>query len=98
MAFGTAIIEDASNGSTYYSSFGMRTEASGVATVTAGQTSIVVTHNIIGTPTVCLATPLADPGGRVWVSALGATTFQINIQTVLGGNLSLAWHAYLFSG
>jgi len=97
-AFGTAVIEDGGNGTRYHTSPGMKTDAAGTASIAAGGTSIAVTHGVIGTPAVVLATPLADPGSRCWVSNITSTTFQINIQTALGAALPVAWHAHLFVG
>lgn len=54
---------------------------SGTATILAGSTSVTVTHGLGDTPAwVGNPTPLDEYGLGAWVSLIGATTFQINIQ------------------
>jgi hypothetical protein len=55
----------------------------GTATVPNGATSVAVT--ITSAPGYVLtATPLADPGGRWWVSGKSALGFTINLQVAAG--------------
>jgi len=57
----------------------------GTATVPPSATSVVVTIATTPSGTVAI-TPLADPGGRWWVSAKSATGFTINLQVAAGGS------------
>ncbi len=63
------------------------TSATGSSTVAVGASTRVITHGLIGTPTL-QEIVITDGSGRaasgitdVWVSALGATTFQVNTNT-----------------
>lgn len=52
----------------------------GSATVTSGNTTLAVVHSLgAATYTVDL-TPLADPGGRYWVTGKTSSQFVINLQ------------------
>lgn len=70
-------------------------DASGVATVGSGNTSVTVTHGMDTTPVVILVTPYADPGDHWWVSNIGATTFDINVGTAVGSDTDFSWHAMI---
>jgi len=72
---------------------GYVTENGGTATVLAGSTSVSVSHGLATTPTRVLITPVNDPGGRVWVSAVGASTFTINITTAPAVDVDFYWQA-----
>ena len=66
----------------------------GTATVPATTTSTVVTLNAPMASYGLSVTPLADPGGRWWVSAKSATGFTINLQTAAPvGGISFNWVA-----
>ncbi len=68
---------------------------SGSATVTSGQTSVNVTHNLYVTPTRIEITPTTDTlGQRFWVSAKGTTTFTITANTAPGSNVLFDWRAW----
>jgi hypothetical protein len=57
----------------------------GTATVPNAATTVGVTFT--STPNGAVSvTPLADPGGRWWVSAKSATGFTINLQVAAGGS------------
>lgn len=58
----------------------------GTATVTSGNTSVVVTHNLGITPAAVIVTAAGDPAGRVWVSAVGASTFTINTSAAVAAD------------
>jgi hypothetical protein len=46
----------------------------------AGQTSVVVTHNLGSIPTICIPIPLQDMGGFIpWISNKTPTQFTINV-------------------
>lgn len=70
---------------------------SGTATVTSGNTSVTVTHGAGYTPNVAdvMVTPTNSPTndpGHWWVSAVGATTFVINVRANPGASgASFAW-------
>ncbi len=76
------------------------TQASGASTVAIGASTRVITHGLIGTPTA-QDIVITDASGRaasgitdVWVSALGATTFQVNTNTnVTTTAFSFGWSA-----
>ena len=65
----------------------------GTATITAGNTTVTVTHGLGSTPAYVTATPGADPGSRFWVSSKGATTFVINLSSAAGGSVAFDWRA-----
>ena len=52
------------------------TVTSGVASVAAASSTLTVTHGLPSTPTSVVLTPASE--ARVWVTAITATTFQIN--------------------
>jgi len=52
------------------------TTTAGVATITAASSTVTVTHGLPSTPTSVTVTPASE--ARVWVTAIGATTFVIN--------------------
>ena len=69
---------------------------SGTATITAGNTSVDVTHGLAGTPTRVYLTPTTDTAGkRYWVSAKGSTTFTITIDSSHTADISFDWLAQL---
>lgn len=53
---------------------------SGTSTVTNGNTVLIVNHGLSAASYHVSLTPLADPGGRFWVTNKTATSFQINLQ------------------
>jgi hypothetical protein len=70
----------------------------GVASVPAGLTFVVVSHNLHRTPTVSeiMVTPTATWGATTkwWVSGVGLSSFQINATPAPGGSgLPFAWQA-----
>lgn len=65
---------------------------SGSATISAGDTSVSVTHTYGASPPAVLIEPQTDLGGRsVWVSGKTATTFVINISSSDVGDHTFAW-------
>jgi len=72
---------------------GYPTEASGVATIASGSTSVTVNHGLVCTPSKVLITPLAQPSGNLWVSNITSTSFTINISSAPSTNLPVAWLA-----
>lgn len=83
---------------TFFNS-GYRTEERGTATITAGNTTVTVSHSLSTTPPISAisVTPNSDPGTatKFWVSNVGASTFQININAVSGSNADFAWNIIL---
>ncbi len=68
--------------------------ASGSATVTAGDTTVNVTHGLGTTPARVQLTPTASWVGTTWyVSAKGATTFTITLSASIGTNITFDWRA-----
>lgn len=66
----------------------------GQATVAAGNTVVTVSHGLMHTPRSVIVTPQGDPGGRVWVTNLTTTTFDIVLQVAAGGGGQLVnWQA-----
>ena len=74
-------------------------QATGTATIASGNTSIVVTHGLVRTPTAgeIVLTPTENPTndpGNLWVSSIGATQFTINCRADPGSsNLDIVWRA-----
>jgi hypothetical protein len=70
----------------------------GQATVTAGQTSVVVNHGISTVPTVIFLNPVTDTLGARWrVSARTATTFTISLNAAQASDITFDWTARLAS-
>lgn len=63
----------------------------GSATITAGNTFVDVTHSLNKATNRVIVTPIADPGGRVWVSNKTANAMRINISAAAGGNIPFDW-------
>jgi parallel beta-helix repeat protein len=72
---------------------GYATEASGVATISAGSTRVTVSHGLATTPTKVLITPLSQPPGKLWAENIGSTSFDIVTDTAPSSNLNVAWYA-----
>jgi len=73
---------------------GYTTENSGTATITAGNTSVDVSHGLASTPTRVYLTPTTDTAGkRYWVSAKGSSTFTITIDSSHTADISFDWRA-----
>jgi len=64
----------------------------GVATITAGTVSLIVTHGLIDIPALVTLTPRST-AGVPWVTGLTAASFTINLPSVLGANLDVLWSA-----
>lgn len=78
---------------------GYVTENSGTATITAGQTSVNVSHGLAAAPTRVHLTPTTDTGGkRFWVSAKGSSTFTITIDSTHTADISFDWRAIVGEG
>ncbi len=74
-------------------------ENSGTDTIASGNTTKTVTHGMAAAPTV-VNIAFREQGtndfGRWWVSAIGATTFVLNVSADPGAsNLDFAWEAKL---
>lgn len=77
-----------------FGNIGYRTKAVGLATVLAGNTTVVVSHTLAGTPASeeILVRPNTGSGGvEAWVSAVAATTFTITQSAVSGSNVIYNW-------
>jgi len=69
------------------------TEKSGVATITAGATSVTVNHGLYDVPSKVLITPLEQPEGKLWVANRTATSFDIITDVAPSVDLPIAWFA-----
>jgi peptidoglycan/xylan/chitin deacetylase (PgdA/CDA1 family) len=81
----------------YYSKIPVDTsKKTGTATITAGQTSLAVSHGLLIAPTKVIISPTTDTGGkRYWVSSKAATTFTITIDSAHSADISFDWEAVL---
>lgn len=85
-------------GLTAHRNTGFVTENSGTATITSGNTSIAVNHGLSKTPalqhiSVVLTNNPTTAPGHIWLSAVGATQFTINVLTNPGASgANFAWH------
>jgi hypothetical protein len=71
---------------------GYATKNTGTATITAGQTSIVVTHGLAATPTNVIVTPRGNVGS-VWADTFTTTQFTIHCSTAPGADTVVGWSA-----
>ena len=95
----TPNVTDAGTKNIIKDNVGYITENSGTATITAGQTSVAVTHGLAATPTRVILTPTTDTAGRrYWVSAKGATTFTITIDSTYTSDITFDWRAQIGEG
>jgi hypothetical protein len=62
------------------------------ATIASGQSTVIVTHGLGYTPTRVLLTPRANVG-QPWTTAIGATTFTINVASAVGATTLVDWLA-----
>lgn len=68
----------------------------GAATITTSSTTVDVSHGLVAAPTRVILSPTTDTAGkRFWVSAKGATTFTISIDSPAGSDISFDWMATL---
>lgn len=69
-------------------------------TIITGNTSVTFDHNLIGTPTYVVATPVNDTGGkRWWVSSITSTQITLSIDSAYGSDISfriVAERGYLY--
>jgi len=69
-----------------------QTENSGTAIIKAGQSSVVVNHNLIHKPSKVLVTP-TDNIGSVWVTNVTASQFTINCSVTPNKDVQINWYA-----
>lgn len=76
--------------------FGFKTENSGYATVTTGNTFVTVNHGLSITPKAVAisVTPSSDlsTASKFWVSDVTPTSFKINLNTSPSSSVSFGWH------
>lgn len=66
----------------------------GSATITSGNTSVTVTHNLSDTPYAVILTPTSLTGSKdYYVSAKTSSTFTITINSAYASNISFDWAA-----
>lgn len=76
---------------------GYPTHTHNVATITAGSTSVSVSHGLSGTPNSVLISPLGDPATVRWwtqQSSWNSSTFTISQSGTLGYNQPYSWEAW----
>jgi len=96
-AVDTPISDGGTDTRIYYNS-GYATESTGTATITTGQTTVEVTHGLAAAPTRVIISPTTATGGRdFYVSAKGATTFTITIDSPAEADaeISFDWQAMI---
>lgn len=90
----TTIIDDLATNTKISGNFGYTTENDGLATITAGQTTVEVSHGLVLTPTRVLLTPMTATGGKqYYVSAKTNSTFTITIDSEATADISFDWQA-----
>jgi len=90
-SFISAVISITGANTTVKRNLNYTTENSGTATITAGLTSVTVSHGLVSTPSKVIVTPTQDT--RIWVTNVGATSFDINIPAALASDLTVYWEA-----
>lgn len=74
--------------------YGYPTVSSGEVTITAGKTSVNVTHGLATTPTRVQITPTTDTfGKRFWVSVKNPSTFTITLDSAHTSDIFFDWRA-----
>lgn len=68
-------------------------EEHGIATILNGQTSVVVTHGLEGTPSVVTLSPYHAEVAGAYVSARTSTTFTISVSSAVTANREIGWRA-----
>jgi parallel beta-helix repeat protein len=92
----TQIMKGAGVDAKIYGNTGYVTENTGTATITTGQTTVDVTHGLAAAPTRVLLSPTtATAGKQYYVSAKGATTFTITIDSAADADISFDWQAVI---
>jgi len=86
------IIDDGTN-TIKRRNLGYQTEASGVATISAGSTRVTVSHGLAKTPSKFQITPLGQPAGKLWVENITSTSFDIVTDTAPASDLKVSWYA-----
>ncbi len=89
-------INDIGVGTIIQNNTGYVTEATGTATITAGQTSVTVTHGLAKSATHVQLTPTTATSGKPYhSSAKTATTFTITIDSAAASDISFDWFAVI---
>jgi len=97
---GTGALVDGSASATGHISqcAGYITQNSGTTTVPIGQTTATISHGLPFTPNIqdisvsVTSSPVSSSVATIWVTAVGATTFQIATNAAVAGTaLSVAW-------
>ena len=92
----TQIMKGAGVDAKIYGNTGYVTENTGTATITATTTTVEVTHGLAAAPTRVLLSPTTATGGKdFYVSAKGATTFTITIDSAADADISFDWQAVI---
>ena len=93
----TAIIPNGTNNK-YFKNRGYISEKTSTATISSGQSSVVVTHGMGGnnqkaTPTKITATGSTADTSALYVDTTGNTYFTIHAAGAVGGNRTVYWYA-----
>lgn len=74
---------------------GYYTELAGTATISSGQSSKIVSHNMPSAPTYVIVTGSSTETSACWVTDIGSTTFTINVPSAVSGNTVVYWYAVI---
>ena len=72
---------------------GYTTENSGIVTIPAGSTCIIVNHGLAQTPTKVLVTPLSQVASVWYVANINSANFQICLNKPQNVNVNFSWYA-----
>lgn len=97
----TGVMRDQGTGSdkTIRDNAGYKTASKGAATITSGNTSVTVSHNLAVTPTaadivITFTEQATNDYGRWWVGSINGSSFNLNVTTDPGAsNLDFSWSA-----
>jgi hypothetical protein len=84
---------DVSSGAVIHGNEGIITEGTDTAMIGTGNTSVIVTHGLSITPTVCLASSLSIAGATFVISNINATSFRITIGDAASTDYYYTWYA-----
>lgn len=90
------VLQLSNNGTntTIRDNYGYVTSKTGAGTITAGGTSVNVSHGLAATPTRIIISPTTDTAGkRYWISAKAASTFTITIDSAAASDILFDWQA-----
>jgi hypothetical protein len=89
--YGNMLIE--ASGQIVRRNIGYTTENSGLATIPAGSTCIIVNHGLAQTPTKVLVTPLSQVSSVWYVANINSESFQICLNQPQNVDVNFSWYA-----